>query len=143
MNDDELIERLRGLADQVEAPPAWTAEAAVAALATRRLDGELAALVLDSATDETALARGDDDEVRMVSFEAPAVSVELQIHHSSVRGLVTGASGEVTIEGGAAALSVPIGADGWFTVDRVPPGRLRLRLRADGGMSVTTSWITI
>jgi hypothetical protein len=143
MNDDELIARLRGLAEQVDAPPDWTAEAARAALTTRRLDGELAALVLDSATDETAVARGPDEELRLVSFEAPAVSVELQIHGGSLRGLVTGASGEVTVEGAAGALTVPIGADGWFTVDRVQPGRLRLRLRADAGTNVTTSWITI
>lgn len=143
MNDDQLIERLRGLAEQVDAPPAWTAEAARAALATRRLDGELAALVLDSATDETALARGDEDEVRLVSFEASDVSIELQLHRGSLRGLVTGASGEVTVERGTGTVTAPIGADGWFTVDRVPPGRLRLRLRADAGPNVTTSWITV
>lgn len=142
---DELVERLRAIAGQVDPPPAAVTAAARAALATRRLDEEFAALVSDSATDTLALVRGGD-EPRLLSFEGPTAAVEVQVHDAggtrALRGLVTGASGEVVVETPAGRRTVPIDAHGWFTADGLAPGLCRLRLSA-GTTAITTGWVTL
>jgi len=56
-----------------------------------------------------------------------------------VRGLVTGAVGEVVVETPHSRRSAPI-TDGWFTVTDVPSGLVRVRLTAADGTSVITQW---
>jgi hypothetical protein len=147
MTDDHdiLMERLRTIAAAVDGPPPSVAEAARAALSTRRLDEELAELVLDSAAGTPVAARDGDDDIRLLSFETATVSIEVQLTEVagsvSLRGLVSGATGEVVVETAGERRSAPIDADGWFTVDRLPSGLVRLRLRATDGTAVTTSWV--
>jgi hypothetical protein len=146
-DDDLLIERLRSIGDRVDPVPDLVGTAGRAALSTRRLDSALAELVTDSLTGAASLARAPGDEqIRLLSFEYGAVAVELQVHHAAgtvaIRGLVSGATGEVVVESAAGRHPTPIDADGWFTVSGLPPGRLRLRLWA-GDTAVTTSWVTL
>jgi len=148
MNDDEvLIAQLRRIGDQVDPPPQAVLEAARAAFLMRRIDAELAELVLDSAVDagSVAVRGGDTDAVRMLTFESGAVSVEVQVTDvdglRSLLGLVSGASGPIEVETAVGRRSVPVDSLGRFSIGQVPPGTVRLHLTADDGTAVTTSWV--
>ena len=149
IRDDELIEHLRTLAAQADPVPDLVTEAARAAFLLRRLDAELAELVLDSAVDAgPVLVRGvEDDSVRMLSFETASLSIEVQVTAAdgtrSLLGQVSGASGDVEVETLAGRSTVPIDALGRFAVSDVPTGTVRLHLVADDGTPVTTSWVSL
>jgi hypothetical protein len=141
--DDDVMDRLRHIATEVDPPPADVVDNARAALSMRRIDEEIATLLMDSAL-ETGVVRGSTQDVRLLSFETSSVSVELQAEvtgdRMSLRGLVTGAGGDVTIEAADQRRTVPVDAEGWFTARDLPRGPTRLRLRANDGRAVTTSW---
>jgi hypothetical protein len=147
--DDELMARLRGLADQADPPPELVLEAARAAFLMRRIDAELAELVLDSAVDAgPVLVRStEEDTVRMLSFETDTVSIEVQVTEvdgsRSLLGLVSGASGPVEVETAHGRSTVSLDALGRFSVADVPPGTVRLHLTAENGTPVTTSWVSL
>jgi hypothetical protein len=146
-DDEVLLDRLRVIASIVDDPPRWLDQAACAALSTRRLDDELAELMLDSDISQAALVRAADDGVRLLSFETASVSIELQIEdvdgQLTLRGLVSGASGEAIVEMASGSRIVPISAQGWFVVGDLPRGAVRVRLRALDGTAVTTSWVSV
>jgi hypothetical protein len=143
--DDELMARLRRIAAAAEPTPKYVTESGHAALSTRRLDEELAALLVDSAL-QPEIVRGSDDGVRLLVFESGQVSVELQVEDAgivlSVRGLVTGASGEVVVESAGVRRPTPIDPEGWFSMSGLPHGATRMHLRAGGG-PVITDWVLI
>lgn len=146
MTDDELMARLRRIADEVDAPPDLVAESARAAFSMRRLDEEIAELLDDSEHSQGQLVRGETAGPRALSFRAAAVSIELQLEEADGRitlsGVVIGA-GEATIESTAeAARTVRIDERGWFRVGDLPAGPLRVRLTGADGGRVTTSWFT-
>jgi hypothetical protein len=147
---DPLLDRLRAVAALVDPPPELVDEAARTALSTRRLDDELAELAGDSAAETVgagATVRAEGEQIRLLSFETATVGVEVQVVEVdgsvSLRGLVSGATGAVTLETARASRSVAIGPDGWFTADGLAPGLVRLRLTAADGTPVTTSWVTL
>lgn len=145
-NDDELIERLRRIAEEIDAPPELVAETARAAFSTRRLDEELAELLRDSDQATSQLVRGEAGGPRVLSFETPAVSLELQIEEAAGRitisGVVTRLSGEATIETTTGEpRTVQIDESGWFRVEDLPTGALRVHVTAADGRAVATSWI--
>lgn len=144
--DDLVLDRLRDLADQVDPPPVGLDEAARAALGTRRLADAYAALVRDSAVDVPELVRGHGDEPRLLSFECAAAGIEVQVRYSgdalALRGLVSGAGGDVVVETPSGHRAVPLDRGGWFAVDGLPPGLYRFRL-ATGSGAVTTGWATL
>jgi len=147
--DDRLLERLRAIAAEVDAPPAIVDEAARLALSTRRIDAELAELLMDSAL-ETAAAhsRAEGDDVRLLTFATDRVSIEVQVEPEldgsvSVRGLVVGAAGEVTIESASATRTVPIEGAGWFTARTLARQIVRFHLIDPDGARLTTSWVTL
>ncbi|WP_232664637.1 carboxypeptidase-like regulatory domain-containing protein [Pseudonocardia sp. TRM90224] len=147
--DDDLIERLRRIAAEADPPPGIVGAAARAALATRRLDDELAELVLDSAH-EPELVRAAGDDVRMLTFEAGDVAVELQVqaqlHEAgrlAMRGLVTGPVAGLTVETPGGERTADLDADGWFAVEDLPPGPTRLRLTRPDAPAVTSAWIAL
>jgi hypothetical protein len=82
----------------------------------------------------------------VLSFETAAVSLELQIEEAAGRitlsGVVSGSSGEATIETTAAEpRTSQIDESGWFRVEDLPTGALRVHVTAADGRAVTTSWI--
>jgi hypothetical protein len=144
-DDDELMQRLRRIADEVDAPPELVAETARAALSTRRLDEELAELLHDSDLTTPQLVRGAGGP-RSLSFETVAVSLELQIEQAdsdiTVSGVVSGSSGEVTVETTTAgSRRAQIDDNGWFRITNLPPGALRVHVTATDASGVTTRWI--
>jgi hypothetical protein len=147
--DDQLIARLRGLAEQVDPPPELVLEAGRAAFLMRRIDAELAELVLDSAVDAgpVLVRAAEEDTVRMLSFESGTVSIEVQVTEAdglrSLLGMVSGASGPVEVETTHGRSSVDLDDLGRFSVTDVPSGTVRLHLTADDGTPVTTSWVSL
>src|SRR5664279_6605271 len=106
-DDNELMERLRRIADQADAAPEVVIESARGAFATRHLDDELATLLNDSELHDSDLATAQGVRLaqpgsRVLSFEAGAVSLELEIGavvgRIVVRGIAIGTVGDVTIE---------------------------------------------
>jgi hypothetical protein len=145
-SDDELEQHLRAIAAEVDPVPELLLEQARAAYTLRDLDAELAELVLDSDVDEgAALVRGGDD-LRILSFRAEQLSVELEVSRTggrwSLRGLAVGATGTVDVETSEGTVTAALDDRGRFTADDLAPGSLRLHLTAEGGARVTTSWVT-
>ncbi|HTY73223.1 MAG TPA: hypothetical protein VMI11_12475 [Actinomycetes bacterium] len=145
---EEFEARLRRLAAVADPVPRLVVESGRAAFALRTLDAELAELVHDSAVDaELVLVRGPGDDVRMLSFEHGSVAVDVQVSETpdgcELLGLVTGAAGDVELEQGGARVPVPLDAAGRFVVRALPPGPVRLHVRAADGTAVATSWVTL
>ncbi|GAB1515126.1 hypothetical protein [Actinophytocola sp. KF-1] len=138
--DERLLARLRETAAEYDPVPEHVLAAARAALGTRRMDEELAALVADSALADTGV-RAAAPEVRLLTFESAGVSLELQVEYRddrvSVRGLVTGATGEAVVEVAGERHAVPID-DGWFAVTGLPRGATRVTVPG-----TTTSWVSL
>lgn len=145
MTEDELMDTLSRIAAQVDPVPQTVIDNGRAALLTRGLDAELAELLLDSAA-ESALVRGDQDQMRLLSFYVHDISVEVQVEYEddevSLRGLVDGATGVVDLELGDGHRELSVDADGGFTT-RLPRGAARFWLRTRGGRVVRTRWVLL
>ncbi|MGQ0840882.1 hypothetical protein [Actinokineospora sp.] len=143
-DDDLLMDRLRGIAAEVDGPPELVREHALAAFGTRHLDDELARLVLDSAESAHSVRGG---EVRLLSYETDTVQVELQVQETgdtlTLRGMVVGGSGEVVVETPARRRTARVDPDGWFTVAGLRPGLHRIRVQPADAPTTTTGWITL
>jgi hypothetical protein len=145
-SEDALMARLGGLLDRLDPVPAEVVTEARALFGLRRLDEELAELVRDSAEDRGGLlvVRGEGD-VRLISFETGPVTVELQVtERGTARDLVAQVMGtalaRAEVETSAGRREVPV-EDSLFSVDGVPAGLLRLRLRTAAGRDLVTSWV--
>lgn len=147
-SDDELVARLSRLAAVADPVPELLLSAARAAFGLRELDARVAELVRDSAIDLPVTAvRGPGP--RMLSFESGAVTVECQVTARASRrdlvGQLVGGRAE-TVDAqpaGEAKVSVPVDADGCFTVRDLATGPLRLRCRLADGTTLVTSWAVI
>jgi hypothetical protein len=148
---DDLMERLRVLADH-DAPPPLVDALARAAFETRDLDARLALLTADSDVDRLELVRSADTAApRMLSFETETIGIDLQIERAgdgvAVRGLLTGIDagrGDATLEvdTGSDRTRVDIDPHGWFHSPGLPAGTLRLRLTDSVTGITTTPWIS-
>ncbi|WP_370971067.1 hypothetical protein [Amycolatopsis sp. cg9] len=147
MTDDELMEVLRAAAAQADPVPDLVLRQAKAALSLRDPDAELADLAFDSDLAEAGAVRAAAEDVRLLSFASARVSVELQVEYAdggvSLRGLITGATGEAVIEVAGERHVRPIGAEGWFTAAGLPRGATRVKVTAADGTAVTTGWASL
>ena len=149
--EEALAERLRRIAVEADPVPELVLASARAALSLRRLDAELARMVHDSDIDGLTSVRGAADDahgdVRLLSFEAPGVSITAQISTSdagrSLFGQVVG------VEASAVSVQTPRGqqlailADaGVFRLADVPSGSVRLIVTTPGG-DVVGDWVTV
>jgi hypothetical protein len=145
MDDDELMSWLRRVCAQVDRVPAVVVDGGRAAFLTRRMDEELAELLLDSSL-PGGQVRGDQEDVRLLSFEWADVSLEIQLEYVddqvSLRGLVTGTSGAIGLELDGELRDLPIDTAGTFGT-QLPRGAARFRLRTDDGTRVATSWVLL
>jgi hypothetical protein len=143
-DDEDLMSSLRRIAAQVDPVPQDVIDGGRAAYLTRRLDAELAELLLDSAVG-SAQVRGVAEQVRLLSFQLDDISLEVQAEyaddHVSVRGLVGGPSVAVEVELAGERRELPVDPDGQFGT-RLPRGAARFRLRTRG-RSITTSWVLL
>jgi hypothetical protein len=145
---EDLLEQLRRIAGEVDAPPAIVEDAARAAFLTRRLDEEIAELVRDSGL-TAAGVRGT--EPRLLTYALGELALELQVEESagllSVAGLLSTSTEDaatgtaVQVETQAATVAVDIDEAGWFRVDGLDAGPVRVRIRMAGGTTVSTGWV--
>lgn len=147
--DDALLLRLRTVAADADPVPALVRDLAKAAFSLRDLDAELAVLVLDSDApgQELAGVRGGA-EVRLLSYEAAAVGLELQVArrggHSSVVGQVVGPPpARVVVETERQEHVVSPDTSGVFTLEGLDAARLRVKLGYDDDTTVTTPWTSL
>jgi hypothetical protein len=147
-SDEVLLGRLAAVLEKIDPIPPEVLTEGRALFGLRRLEEELAELVRDSAEDRGGLlaVRGEGD-VRLISFETGPVTVELQVtERGALRDLVAQVSGTALVgaevETSTGRRDVPV-EDSLFTVEDVPAGLLRLRLRTVAGRDLVTSWVRV
>jgi hypothetical protein len=149
--EEALAEQLRRIAIEADPVPELVLESARAALSLRRLDAELAEMVHDSDIDGVAAVRGPADDaegnVRLLSFEAPGMSISAQISTSattrSLLGQVAGAQAtSVALQTPRDEYLAELADAGMFRLDHLPAGPVRLVV-ATANRAVVGDWITI
>jgi hypothetical protein len=142
--DDELLDALgEALREGVErdcraVPPGFVA-AGKAAYAWCGVDAGLASLRYESSV-WPALVRATAPAVRMLTYRAGDLTVELEVTASAVQGqLVPARPGWVDVRPGPGA-SVEADDLGYFVIRPAPRGPFRLRCQA-AGVVVLTGWI--
>ena len=147
--DEQLLGTLRSVAAHRDPVPASVHAAARASFRWAGLDKELAHLVYDSyldGDDARAGVRGPG-AARQLTFESPALTVELEVTATASRRLVGQLvpSGPATVEVRHRDGSFEVTADdlGRFAAERVPAGPMSLRCIDAGRQSVATDWILI
>jgi len=141
VNDDQLLERLRGLARAHDPVPADVIAAAKGALALRALDHELADLLVDSLHDEALVGiRGSAN--RQLTFGVCDTAIDLDIDEEGLVGQVSPSGPTVVeLEMLQSTLTGEIDELGRFFLAR-PSGPFRLRFDLDGHR-VTTEWVNL
>jgi hypothetical protein len=149
-DDDLLVADLRRIAAEVDPVPPGVIEAARAAIATRRLDHELAELVADSADADSGLhfeaVRGPGvAESRLLTFDGGGVQVDVDLAPSGAGlrliGQFTAPVVECAVErGDGTAVDVDVDELGRFVADGIPAAPLRLRYRSATGL-IRTAWL--
>lgn len=147
-DDDLTLERLAGMAAQLDPPPPQVTAAAMDAYIWRSVDAELADLVYDSWLDDRPLAgvRAAGGP-RRLRFDSADCTVEVEFESKGAGpGQLTGQvvppqEGTVEVRNAEQHLSVPVDQLGRFMVERLPPGHVSLRYQATDGFSAETAWI--
>lgn len=146
-----LVEELRRVMGVVDPVPAYVLDAARGSYTWRTIDAELAELAYDSATDsEAALARSADAR-RLLTFESPGLSVEVEVTSGAperrlVGQLVPPQRAEIEIRHSGGTLKVTADELGRFAAEGVAPGPVSLLCRvgdATEPRTVATDWLVI
>jgi hypothetical protein len=142
IDDDELLDRLRGLAAVHDPLPASLFASSRAAFALRTLDDELADLLFDSLLDD-ALVGIRGGTARQLTFGVEDLTIDVDLDTDGLVGHVS-PTGPATVE-----LQTPdaihdadIDELGRFFLDQPPAGPFRLRV-AVAGKWVTTEWVNL
>ena len=152
--DNADLDNLRRIVRDVDPVPDEVVAAARAAIITRELDAELAALVADSAAIEDELrfdpvrtASTEAADTRLLSFDGGGVRVELEVSGQAdqlmVVGQVIGAAdrGCVLEQADGRVHEVELDSLGRFLITGVTSGPARLRCRSASGGRVSTHWV--
>jgi hypothetical protein len=152
--DNADLDNLRRIVRDVDPVPDEVFAAARAAIITRELDAELAALVADSAAMEDELrfdpvrtASTEAADSRLLSFDGGGVRVELEVSGQAdqlmVVGQVVGAAdrGCVLEQADGRVHDVELDSLGRFLITGVTSGPARLRCRSASGGRVSTHWV--
>jgi hypothetical protein len=152
-DDDLLLDELRRVFAAIDPIPESVQVAARAAIEWRTIDAELAALVSDSIVDEPALAVRGTTEPRMLTFETPDLTIELEAEPLGdetlrlVGQLVPPQAAQIAVLYGADLVATRADERGRFIAGGVDPGPISVRCRLDGeageGRLVETAWLTI
>src|SRR5262245_11123559 len=148
--DDALLEELRALAAADDPVPGEIIAAARGSYTWRTIDAELAGLVYDSVLDAESVATvRSEDTVRLLSFEAADLAIELEVtvagRSRSILGqLVPAGPGVVELRHGGGRIELEADALGRFAAEGVEAGPVSLRCRRDrAGAAVETEWVAI
>ncbi|MCW2621290.1 MAG: hypothetical protein JWL64_892 [Frankiales bacterium] len=139
-----LLSMLVTLAEKRDPVPPSVVTAAQQAYGLRTVDAELADLVADS-LDSAGAVRGPAT-VRLLSYESPGVTIEVEVTQQGsarhVLGEVAGAEA-VVVETGLGTVSVPLDDAGRFSLGGLSRGPFRLRCTTVSGQRVATSWAVL
>jgi len=144
--DDELFDELRSVLRRTDPVPAEVTDFARAALGWRRLDGELAELLEDSALDSEAPALARGGGARSLAFRADDLTIDVEIQDGHLLGqLAPPAAASVELQGEDGAVAATAEADGLgrFRLELGGEGRFRLRVVPPTGRAVETSWFSL
>lgn len=155
-DDDVLLAGLRRVAADADPMPSSVLIAADAAIETRDLDGQLAALVADSrqpaSGDEPVRVRGGElgsDQDHLLSYAAEDVRIDVAVQPEAgalaLIGQFTGAAGEGCGLERPDGTTIAVQPDdlGRFLLTGLAPGLVRLRCRSTSGSSVVTEWLVL
>jgi hypothetical protein len=152
-DDDKLLDELRRVLGAIDPIPESVRFAARAAIEWRTIDAELAALVSDSTVDEPVLAIRGDATPRILTFEAPELTIELEAEPVAggllrlVGQLVPPQPAQIAIRHGEDVIATHADDRGCFVADGAQPGPISVRCRLDGetgeGRLVETAWLPI
>jgi hypothetical protein len=150
LDDDSLMARLTDMFAELDPPPAIIAEYAKQGFGLRTIDAELAALIADSDAMATAVRRAGPERLRLLTFEADGLSVELEARTSGAHQRLLGqllppgpARIEVRQGGTTEVLRVDADGQGRFVVDAVVPGPLSLTCHRPDRRPVSTEWTSL
>ncbi|MEO7980856.1 MAG: hypothetical protein ABI807_08205 [Sporichthyaceae bacterium] len=157
---DGLLLRYRELVAQRDPVPGPVLDGAVLAFGWRDPDAELAELVADSLVPERLAAVRGGNGIRLLTFDASGVVIELQVSRPrddmaghlrspalpqrQLEGHVAGAGAGFTasLQHRGGDLAVEPDEHGRFQLDALPAGPLRLRLHT-AGRAITTTWLDL
>jgi hypothetical protein len=148
------LDNLRRIVSDVDPVPDEVFTAARAAITTRDLDAELAALVADSAAVEDELrfdpvrtASTEASDARLLSFDGGGIRVELEVSgpadQLTVVGQLIGAADRrcVLEQADGRVREIELDSLGRFLISGVSSGPARLRCRSASGDRVSTHWV--
>jgi hypothetical protein len=151
--EDELFRRVAQMLSPQLDPPAMVADLAKQSFGLRSVDAELARLTADSAEAGTAAAvrRAGPfepfDAPRLLSFQTPALVVELEVAPAAAGRRILGEivpAGPATIEvrqpGADGPRRFDVDDEGRFVVEGVRPGPFSLTCRRAGLAPISTEW---
>jgi hypothetical protein len=148
--EEQLLGELRAFAKAADPLPAQVSFAAKGSLAWRRIDAELAELTFDSLLEDAAMAGvRSRDTIRLVTFEAGDISVEVEITDAGdkrrlIGQLVPPQVARVEIRTADSHHEVDADELGRFAADGLPAGPASLRCRlSNSGRVVETGWVVL
>lgn len=147
MNDDELL----GIVDRhfsADDPlPRRLATAARAAIETRRLDAQLAALLSDSLDDANLAAVRSDSTPRMLGFQTGECTVDVEVspetdgHRLLIQVLPAG-SYSLVLDRAAGTAELATDEHGMASLSGLSAGPLRILIQQPTG-DIRTEWFTV
>jgi hypothetical protein len=146
---EHLLAELRRLGQAADPVPPEVSFAARGSFAWRRIDAELAELTFDSALDEARATVRGGDAVRLLTFEAGQVSVEVEVtevdgHRSMIGQLVPPQPAQVEVRAKPANQTVDADELGRFAVAGLEAGPTSIRCRLVGtGQVIETGWLVL
>lgn len=145
--DGSLLAALDNALSTARSTPPDFVATAKACFAWHNIDAELARLTHDSSveTGAPATARSEQALIRAMTFEAPGLTIELELGEDTLRGQVIpgpGAEVEIQLANGE---KVTTNADehGYFLFRRVPVTSFRLHCRTASDIVATTTWVVL
>lgn len=140
----ELLQEIQRALALLDPPPERSVEAARGAFAFRDPDAALAELVA-SLTPAAAGLRGTG---RLLTFEAPDLTVEVEVaaggRRLSLTGRVTPArEASLTVRHREGETRTPVDPSGFFLADGIAAGPVMLHFALPCGASIVTSWTTV
>jgi hypothetical protein len=141
-----LLVELQSLMSRLDPVPKTVDEAARAAFAWRTIDAELAELTRDSLLEDAPAGVRGAEGARMLSFESPSLSVELEVADLGQQGrrlvgqLVPPGPASIVVDHAGGRVDAAADELGRFVVDGLRPGPARVRCRVAGGGEIATEW---